>query len=111
MLMYSAGSFDSYHVCVTSRVYACSRGKLLQAAVHTLAQTRTNFQRRALLRSAEFRLLFRALAKGIMFYDVPVSYVKEELRFRCELEPFNARNANSIRLNCPSTLRDRLQLT
>ena len=31
-----------------------------------------------------------------MFYDVPVSYVKEELRFRCELEPFNARNANSI---------------
>ena len=32
-----------------------------------------------------------------MFYDVPVSYVKEELRFRCELEPFNAGNANSIR--------------
>ena len=25
-----------------------------------------------------------------MFYDVPVSYVKEELRFRCELEPFKA---------------------
>ena len=32
-----------------------------------------------------------------MFYDVPVSYVK----FRCELEPFNTRNANSIRLKCP----------
>ena len=62
-------------------------------------------------RSAEFWLLFRARAKGIMFYDVPVSYVKEELRFRCELEPFNAGNANSIRLNCPSTSRDRLQLT
>ena len=46
-----------------------------------------------------------------MFYDVPVSYVKEELRFRCELEPFNAGNANSIRMNCPSTSRDRLQLT
>ena len=59
----------------------------------------------------EFWLLFRARAKGIMFYDVPVSYVKEELRFRCELEPFNARNANSIHLNCPSTSRDRLQLT
>ena len=46
-----------------------------------------------------------------MFYDVPVSYVKEELRFRCELEPSNARNANSIRLKCPSTSRGRLQLT
>ena len=34
-----------------------------------------------------------------MFYDVPASYVKEELRFRCVLEPSNARNANSIRLN------------
>ena len=45
---------------------------------------------------SEFWLLFRARAKGIMFYDVPVSYVKEELRFRCELEPFNARNTNSI---------------
>ena len=38
---------------------------------------------------SEFWLLFRARAKGITFYDVPVSYVKEELRFRCELEPFN----------------------
>ena len=75
-------------------------GKLLQAAVHTLTQLRS-----------EFWLLFHARAKGIMFYDVPVSYVKEELRFRCELEPFNARNANSIHLNCPSTSRDRLQLT
>ena len=64
----------------------------------------------SVLRS-EFWLLFRARVKGIMFYDVPVSYVKEELKFRCELEPFNTRNANSIRLNCPSTLRDRLQLT
>ena len=71
-----------------------------QAAVHTLTQLRS-----------EFWLLFRARAKGIMFYDVPVSYVKEELKFRCELEPFNARNANSIHLNCPSTSRDRLQLT
>ena len=60
---------------------------------------------------SEFWLLFRALAKGIMFYDVPVSYVKEDLRFRCELEPFNTRNANSICLKCPSTSRDRLQLT
>ena len=38
---------------------------------------------------SEFWLLFRARAKGIMFYDVPVSYMKEELRFRCELEPFS----------------------
>ena len=99
MMTYSAGSFDSYRVCVTSLVYACSREKLLQAAVHTLTVLRS-----------EFWLLFRARAKGIMFYDVPVSYVKEELRFRCELDPFNTRNANSIRLNCPSTSRDRLQL-
>ena len=46
-----------------------------------------------------------------MSYDVPVSYVKEELRFRCELEAFNMRNAKSIRLNCLSTSRNRLQLT
>ena len=77
-------------------------GKLLQAAVHT--------HKLSVLRS-EFWLLFCAWAKGIAFYDVPVSYVKEELRFRCELEPFNARNANSIHLKCPSTTRGRLQLT
>ena len=70
----------------------------------------THTHKLSVLRS-EFWLLFRALAKGITFYDVPVSYVKEELRFRCELEPFNTRNANSIRLKCPSTSRDRLQLT
>ena len=81
-------------------MYACSREKLLQAAVHILNVLRS-----------EFWLLFRARAKGIMFYDVPISYVKEELRFRCELEPFKERNANSIHLNCPSTSRDRLQLT
>ena len=60
---------------------------------------------------SEFWLLFRARVKGITLCDVPVSYVKEELRFRCELEPFNARNANSIRLKCPSTSRGRVQLT
>ena len=47
----------------------------------------------------------------MMFYDVPLSYVKEELRFRSELEPFNGRNANSIHLKCTSTSRGRLQLT
>ena len=77
-----------------------------KASTSSCTHTHTN----SALRSAEFWLIFRAPAKGIMFYDVPVSYVKEELRFRCELEPFNARNANSIRLNCPSTSRDRLQL-
>ena len=83
-------------------MYACSRRKLLQAAVHKQLYTYSH---------KLSALLFRAPAKGIMFYDVPVSYVEEELRFRCELEPFNARNANSIRLNYPSTSRDRLQLT
>ena len=74
-------------------------------------QLYTHSHKLSVLRSVEFWLIFRARAKGIMFYDVSVSYVKEELRFRCELEPFNARNANSIRLNCPSTWRDWLQLT
>ena len=77
-------------------------GKLLQAAVYT--------HKLSALRS-EFWLLFRAWEKGITFYDVPVSYVKEELRFRCELEPFNARNANSIRLKCPNTLAREASLT
>ena len=78
-----------------------------KASTSSCTHTHTNFQRCAL--SSGF--FFCAQAKGIMFYDVPVSYVKEELRFRCELETFNTRNANSIRLKCPSTSRDRLQLT
>ena len=73
-------------------------------------QLYTHSHKLSALRS-EFWLLFRARAKGIIFYDVPVSYVKEELRFRCELEPFNTTNANSIHLKYPSTSRDRLQLT
>ena len=36
---------------------------------------------------SEFWLLFHAWVKGTKFYDVPVGYLKEELRFRCELEP------------------------
>ena len=82
--------------------------RMLKGKASTSSCTHTH--KLSALRS-EFWLLFRALAKGIMFYDVPVSYVKEELRFRCELEAFNVRNASSIRLNCPSTSRDRLQLT
>ena len=74
-----------------------------QAAVHA----HTNFQRCALRVLASFS----CPGEGHNVYDVPVSYVKEELRFRCELEPFNMRNANSIRLKCPSTSPGRLQLT
>ena len=81
-------------------MYACSMGKLLQAAVHT------SFQQCAL--SSGF---FFMPAKGIKFYDVPLGNVKEELRFRSELELFNARDANSICLKCPGTSRGRLQLT
>ena len=83
--------------------------RMLKGKASTSSCTHTH--KLSVSHSAEFWLLFRARAKGIIFYDVPVSYMKEELRFRCELEPFNARNANSIRLNCPSTSRDRLQLT
>ena len=70
----------------------------------------THTHKLSALRS-EFWLLFRTREKGITFYDVPVSYVKEELRFHCELEPFNAKNANSFFLKCGSTSRRRLQLT
>ena len=45
---------------------------------------------------------FRAPARGIHFYNVPLGDVKEELRFRCELEPYNARDA-SICLKCSPT--------
>ena len=78
-------------------------GKPLQA-VHT------HTHKLSALRS-EFWLHFRARAMGIKFYDVTVGYVKEELRFRCELEPFNRKNANSIRLKCPITSQVKLQLT
>ena len=43
---------------------------------------------------------FHAQARGIHFYDVPLGDVKEELRFCCELQPFNAMDANSICLKC-----------
>ena len=43
---------------------------------------------------------FCAQARGIHFYDVPLGDVKEELSFRCELEPFNMRDANSVCLKC-----------
>ena len=75
---------------------------MLNGKASTSSSVHTHTQTFSVVLS-EFWLLFRASAKGIMFYDVPVSYVKEELRFRCELEPFNGRNANSIRLKCPST--------
>ena len=56
---------------------------------------------------SEFWLLF---VPGRGAYDVPLGDVKEELRFHCELEPFNMRDANNICLKCPGTSRGRLQL-
>ena len=75
--------------------------RMLNGKASTSSCTHTH--KLSALRS-KFLLLFRARAKGITFYDVPISYVKEELRFHCELEPFNVRNANSICLKCPSSL-------
>ena len=42
--------------------------------------------------------MFEALARewGSIFYNVPFSEIKEGLKFRCELEPFNAIDENSI---------------
>ena len=39
---------------------------------------------------------FSRLARGSIFYNVPLSEIKEGLKFHCELEPFNARDENSI---------------
>ena len=47
-------------------------------------------------------IVFKALAsfsrqaRGSIFYNVPLSETKEGLKFCCELEPFNARDENSI---------------
>ena len=39
---------------------------------------------------------FSRQARGSIFYNVPLSEIKEGLEFRCELEPFNARDENSF---------------
>ena len=82
---------------------------MLNGKTSTSSFTHTHTHKLSALRP-EF-CFFSCPGEGQTFYDVPVSYEKEELRFRCELEPFNTKNANSIRLKCPSTSRDRLQLT
>ena len=37
-------------------------------------------------------LVFSRQARGSILYNVPLSEIKEGLKFRCELEPFNARD-------------------
>ena len=39
---------------------------------------------------------FSCQARGSIFYNVPLSEIKEGLKFHCELEPFNASDKNSI---------------
>ena len=39
---------------------------------------------------------FSPQVRGSIFYNVPLSEIKEGLKYRCELEPFNAREENSI---------------
>ena len=73
-------------------------GKFLQVAVSDKLSVMSSA---AIVR--EVLASFRAQARGIRFYDVPLGDVKEELRFRCELEPFNARDTNSICLKCSPT--------
>ena len=69
------------------------------------ASTNSCTHKLSALRS-EFWLLFRASGKSIKFYDVPVGCAKEELRFRCELEPFNARDADIVRLKHRLTMSE-----
>ena len=103
MMTYSAGSSDSYHVDVTfcadySDPLRVSSARMLNRKTYTSSCT----DKFLAMCSAVSEVLasFRAQARGIRFYDVPLGDVKEELRFRCELEPFNARDANSICLKC-----------
>ena len=39
---------------------------------------------------------FSRQARGSIFYNGPLSEIKEGLKFYCELESFNAREENSI---------------
>ena len=39
---------------------------------------------------------FNRQARGSIWYNVPLSEIKEGLKFHMELEPFNARDENSI---------------
>ena len=101
MMTYSVGSSNSY---------PCMHDVMSICMLNGKASTTSCSHKFSVLRS-EFCLLFRARVKSLKFYDVPIGYVKEEARFRCELELFKARDANSIRLKCPGTSRGRLQLT
>ena len=98
MMTFSAGSSDSYRVDVTfcadySDPLHVSSARMLNRKTSTSSCT----DKFLAMCSAVSEVLasFRAQARGIRFYDVPLGDVKEELRFRCELEPFNARDANS----------------
>ena len=89
MMTYSAGSSDSYRVDVTfcadySDPLRVSSARMLNRKTFTSSCT-DNF---LAVCSAVSEVLasFRAQARGIRFYDVPLGDVKEELRFRCELE-------------------------
>ena len=46
---------------------------------------------------------FSSQARVIMFYDVPLSDIREDLKFCCELEPLNARDKDSVILKCSVT--------
>ena len=73
MMTCSVGSSYSYRVRVTSECTHAQWGsfyKQLYTHTHKLSAL-----------CSEFWLLFCARAKGIKFYDVPVAYVKEKLRF------------------------------
>ena len=55
--------------------------------------------RNSCLMSSKFEALasFSPLARSSIFYNVPLSEIKEGLKFCCELEPFNVRDENCPR--------------
>ena len=96
MMTYSVGSSDSYHVDVTFCADYSDplRARMLNRKTSTSSCTKTFLAMCSAV--SEVLASFRAQARGIRFYDVPLGDMKEELRFRCELEPFKARDANIV---------------
>ena len=71
-------------------------------SVTVLVIIRARMLKEAAVSVAAMSSMFEALAsfsrqaRGSIFYNVPLSEIKEGLKFHCELEPFNAREENSI---------------
>ena len=71
--------------------------------MHAQEATRNSCPVAAMSSVFEALASFSSQARGIIFYNRLLSEIKDGLKFRCELEPFNARDKNSIVLKCSPT--------